>query len=168
MLKTERLVLKHLCLDDAVSLFESAQDEEIGYWCGWKRHESVEETKYVIDHILNKPYCFGIFIEGYAVGVIEIRVFSDNEKEGELGFWIGRPYWNKGYMTEACEAILDFAFNKLTMEKIYCAYFDGNDRSRRVQQKIGFSFCYTEQKSPNRISFVNVLSRCAYLAQAHK
>ncbi|HLR25379.1 MAG TPA: GNAT family N-acetyltransferase [Fodinibius sp.] len=55
----------------------------------------------------------------------------------ELGFWIGEPYWNNGYRTEATAAILHFGFNELALNKIYASHFLGNPASGRVMQKNG-------------------------------
>jgi len=55
----------------------------------------------------------------------------------ELGFWIGEPYWNNGYTTEASAAVLQFGFNELTLNKIYATHFIGNPASGRVMQKNG-------------------------------
>lgn len=58
----------------------------------------------------------------------------------ELGFWIGVPYWNKGYITEAAGALLAFGFEHLKLNRIWAGHFSGNDASGRVQQKLGMKY----------------------------
>jgi len=77
------------------------------------------------------------------VGSIELlRGAASNlplrEKEGELGFWIGVPYWGRGLIPEAAEKLIRRAFVDLGLENLWCGYFDGNEQSKRVQAKCGF------------------------------
>lgn len=58
----------------------------------------------------------------------------------ELGFWIGVPYWNQGYTTEAAGAMLGYGFKHLGLNRIYAGHFAGNDASARVQQKLGMKY----------------------------
>ncbi len=55
----------------------------------------------------------------------------------ELGYWIGVPYWGRGYATEAARAVLDFGFRELKLQRIFAHHFAGNQASARVLQKIG-------------------------------
>ena len=60
--------------------------------------------------------------------------------EYELGYWIGKPYWGKGLIPEASREMLRYAFEDLKMNRIWCGYYDGNEKSRRVQEKLGFVY----------------------------
>ncbi len=53
------------------------------------------------------------------------------------GFWLGKPFWGKGYMTEAVEPVMNYAFNELGFEKLVFANAVGNVKSRRVKEKTG-------------------------------
>ncbi|WP_374029373.1 GNAT family N-acetyltransferase [Bdellovibrio bacteriovorus] len=53
------------------------------------------------------------------------------------GFWLGKPFWGKGYMTEAVGPVMDYAFNELGFEKLVFANARGNQKSRRVKEKTG-------------------------------
>lgn len=55
----------------------------------------------------------------------------------ELGYWIGVPFWNRGYATEAGRAALAHAFGPLALRRVWGAYFSGNDASGRVLRKLG-------------------------------
>lgn len=56
---------------------------------------------------------------------------------GELGYWIGVPYWNNGYCTEACKAVVEYGFVTLKLNKVFATYFKGNEASGKVLQKLG-------------------------------
>lgn len=53
------------------------------------------------------------------------------------GFWLGKPFWGKGYMTEAVAPVMDYAFNNFGFEKLVFANAVGNLKSRRVKEKTG-------------------------------
>ncbi|HKY63986.1 MAG TPA: GNAT family N-acetyltransferase [bacterium] len=59
------------------------------------------------------------------------------KSEAELGYWIGVPYWNQGYASEAGAAILDFAFSELGLKRVHANHFRRNPASGRVLQKLG-------------------------------
>ena len=66
----------------------------------------------------------------------------------ELGYWIGVPYWGQGLIPEASRALLRRGFEELGLEEIWCGHFDGNEKSRRVQEKCGFVYQYTRENVP--------------------
>ncbi len=70
------------------------------------------------------------------IGAIGLRS-SNEEHTMELGYWIGEPYWNKGYATEAAVAIVSFGFNQLKLKRIYAAHLIENPASGKVMQNIG-------------------------------
>ena len=77
---------------------------------------------------------------GEVVGSIALRI-DTGSAEGtvaDIGYWIGAPYWGNGYATEAGRAIIERA-RELGVETIILKYFDGNDASRRVSEKLGFA-----------------------------
>ena len=60
--------------------------------------------------------------------------------QGELGYWIGVPYWGKGYCTEAGEALLEYGFTELDLNRIHASYFSRNPASGRVMEKLGMTY----------------------------
>jgi RimJ/RimL family protein N-acetyltransferase len=58
-------------------------------------------------------------------------------QRAELGYWIGQPYWNQGYATEALEAVLKFGFETLKLNKLHARHMTRNPASGRVMQKVG-------------------------------
>lgn len=58
---------------------------------------------------------------------------------GEMGYWVGYPYWNMGYCTEACRALMEYGFTQLNLNKIFANYFEGNEASGKVMQKLGMT-----------------------------
>jgi len=60
------------------------------------------------------------------------------DSEAEIGYWIGVPFWGQGLIPEAVRALMHYAFNELNMNKLWCGYFDGNEKLKKVQEKCGF------------------------------
>ncbi|MDQ1856598.1 MULTISPECIES: GNAT family N-acetyltransferase [unclassified Chryseobacterium] len=73
--------------------------------------------------------------ENQIIGAIGLHDRDDDK--AELGYWIGIPYWNKGYVTEAAKAIVDFGFNEVKFNKIFATHFLHNPASGRIMEKIG-------------------------------
>ncbi|HUI05830.1 MAG TPA: GNAT family N-acetyltransferase [Verrucomicrobiae bacterium] len=70
------------------------------------------------------------------MGAIGLIVNRDHEN-AEMGYWIGKPYWNRGYCTEAARAVLQYAFDELRLNRVFAHHFSHNIASGRVMQKLG-------------------------------
>lgn len=172
MLNTERLVLRPWTEQDAESLYEYAKDPDVGPIAGWPPHNSIEESMEVIRNVFNGTECYAICEKGRnkAIGAIELKLngytdMTDRDDECELGYWLGKPFWGRGYMPEAAKELIRRGFENLGMTTIWCGYYDGNEKSRRVQEKIGFVFHHTCDEVPVplldevRIGHTNYLTR---------
>lgn len=83
-------------------------------------------------------YVFAIREKGSTkqIGATGLKVDHDNNK-AELGYWMSQEFWNKGYVTEAAKALVDFGFTQLKLKRIFATHFDYNPASGRVLEKIG-------------------------------
>lgn len=75
--------------------------------------------------------------EGDLIGAIGLVMAGRRSGEAELGYWIGTPFWNRGYCTEAAAALLRYAFTELRLRKVTACHFSRNPASGRVMEKIG-------------------------------
>ena len=78
----------------------------------------------------------------------EIRSAKMAGSECEIGYWISEPYWGQGLIPEAVSELIRYAFEDLQMTTVWCGYFDGNEKSKRVQEKCGFTYSHTEYNKP--------------------
>ncbi len=152
-LHTKRLFLRPWRPDDAEDLYRWASDPDVGPSTGWLPHKSIEESRFTIENILNGPECYAICIAGTdtAIGSIELMLNGMSDKTGsdrecELGFWLAKPYWGRGYMPEASEELLRHGFEDLHMDTVWCGHFEDNAKSARAQEKIGFVYDHTMVK----------------------
>lgn len=151
LLETNRLVMRPWLQSDAPSLFNLASNPAVGPMAGWPPHESAEASATVIATVLSGPETYAVVLKssGELVGCAG---FNSGEAanmplagdELELGYWIGEPYWGCGYATEAAQAMVERGFSDLRLAGIHAAYFDGNQQSKRVLEKLGFSYLHTE------------------------
>lgn len=145
-LRTERLILRPFCLEDAATVQRLAGTREVA------------ETTLTIPH----PYLDGMAETWIAtqpdawerqervtfaitsaadgvVGAIGLRLTLQHRR-AELGYWVGRPFWNHGYATEAARAILTFGFETLRLNRIHASHLVRNPASGRVMVKAGMRF----------------------------
>ncbi len=73
------------------------------------------------------------------VGCMGLRINAREHDRGELGYWIGPPFWGRGYATEAARACLGFGFRHFLLHKIVANYVSANVASGRVMEKLGMT-----------------------------
>lgn len=151
-LTTKRLILRPWLETDAESLYKYAKDPEMGPIAGWPPHTSVENSREIIKNVLsvNETYAVCLKEDGKAIGSIGLMIGNASnldlpDTEGEIGYWIGVPFWGEGLIPEAVTELLRHGFCDLKLEKIWCGYFEGNTKSKRVQEKCGFVYHHTNK-----------------------
>lgn len=155
MLETKRLILRPWEDGDAEDLYRCASSPLVGPAAGWPAHTSVEDSMAIIRGVLSAPETYAVVprATGRAAGSVGLTAGGAShlglpDTQGELGYWIGVPFWGQGLIPEAAEALLRRGFLELGLEEIWCGYFDGNGKSRRVQEKCGFVYRYTRERVP--------------------
>lgn len=151
-IETSRLILRPWREDDAKDLYEYAKDPDVGNPAGWPMHTSEANSLEIIQTVLSAPETYAVCRkeDGRAIGSIGLKSgahtdMTEREDECELGYWIGKPYWGQGLIPEASEALLRRAFLELGMRAVWCGHYDGNYKSRRVQEKLGFVYHHTAE-----------------------
>lgn len=152
ILETKRLILRPWQESDAADLYEYAKDPRVGPIAGWPSHTSVEDSRNVIVSALSAPNTFAVVLKetNQPIGCIGLMVGKQSnlgilDNEGEIGYWLGVPYWGQGLIPEATQEIIRYGFEDLQLTKLWCGYFEGNDKSRRVQEKCGFQYHHTNK-----------------------
>lgn len=147
LLKTHRFILRPWRENDAEDLYRYASDPDVGYPAGWPAHTSVENSLRIIQTVFSLPECFAICRkeDDRPIGAISLKLgastdMTERPDECELGYWIGKPFWGRGVVPEAGEVILEHAFHRLGMQTVWCGHYEGNTKSRRVMEKLGFTY----------------------------
>ena len=146
-LETERLILRRWEDSDAEGLFEYAKDPDVGPIAGWPAHQSIAESRNVIKNVFNGKEAYAICLktDNKAIGAIELKLnghtdMTDRDDECELGYWLGKPFWGQGIVPEAVKEMLRHAFEDIGMTRVWVGYYEGNAKSKRVQEKCGFRY----------------------------
>lgn len=150
IIETERLFLRPFCENDAEDVFRYACDSDVGPIAGWPPHKSIEESREIIRTVLSGRETYAICLknDNKAIGAVALKLkgetdMTDKDDECEIGYWLGKPFWGQGIMPEAVKALLHRAFEEIGMQKVWCGYYDGNIKSKRVQEKCGFVYQWT-------------------------
>ena len=147
VLMTQRLILRRWNQKDAEDLYRYACDPDVGPIAGWPPHKSLDESRAVIRDVLNGREAYAICLkeDGRAIGAIELKLnghtdLTDRDDECEIGYWLGKPFWGRGIVPEAVTEMLRRAFEDIGMQKVWVGYYEGNSKSKRVQEKCRFRF----------------------------
>lgn len=146
-LETERLILRPWTQEDAPELYKYACDPLVGPAAGWAVHTSVEYSRQAIRDVLGAGGIFAVVPKDLGLPVGCAGLFKNDfcaEDELELGYWVGVPFWGRGYAPEASLCLLEHAFSG-SCRRIWCLHYEGNSKSRSVAGKCGFRFEFKKQ-----------------------
>lgn len=152
-LQSERLVLRAMTLNDAPDVKRLAGDERIAATTILIPHPYPDGAaeQWIATHA--EAYSSGTGVDwaitlrenGSLVGAINLAIDLHNER-GEFGYWIGVPYWNNGYATEATALVIQYGFEQRGLRRIFAHHFGSNPQSGRVMQKLAMTYEGTLRK----------------------
>jgi RimJ/RimL family protein N-acetyltransferase len=144
-LETTRLVLRGFELADAPEVQRLAGEFAVADTTGTIPHpypDGVAEhwiAKHEEEFARGEGVCFAVELKEPAelIGSMSLMRISKRHASAELGFWIGKPFWNQGFCTEAGKAVLRYGFEELGLNRIDARHFTRNPASGAVLRKIG-------------------------------
>jgi RimJ/RimL family protein N-acetyltransferase len=144
-LSTARLRLRPFVVADAAAVTRYAGAREVAATTAHIPHPYLDgmATDWIGRHeawwAAQEQAVFAIEAESEPViGAIGL-VIAGADRRAELGYWIGLPFWGRGYATEAARAVVAFGFEKLGLDRIHAIHFANNPASGRVLAKAGFA-----------------------------
>jgi [ribosomal protein S5]-alanine N-acetyltransferase len=146
---TERLKLRPFRLTDAKCVHLLAGEREIAIMTGSIPHpypDGAAEAwieKQAQRRAEGKSYVFAIEIDNAATGSVGVED-AGTGTPFELGYWLGKPYWGRGYMTEAAVALVELMFNWFNQKALIASYVTDNPASGCILHKLGFAATKTE------------------------
>lgn len=140
-LEAERILLRAWTPEDAEQLYDYAKSPLVGPNAGWKPHESIEETREYLKGAIEEDDCWALVLKEEnrvigSVGLHKTRV----DTVREIGYVMHPDFWGNGYMSEAVQAVLRFAFEELNLIAVRVRHNPDNVRSRNVIQRSGFLY----------------------------
>ncbi|MDB4292713.1 GNAT family N-acetyltransferase [Maribacter sp.] len=143
-LETERLVLNQIKPDDIPNIVAYAGNKKITDNTRTMPHPYFAEDAIAWMHMANQGFRNGdnyIFAlrnkeNNLLMGGIGLTLDQEHNR-AEIGYWIGEPFWNMGYTSEAVKVLLKFGFDQLQLNKIIAAYISTNSASGKIMIKNG-------------------------------
>ena len=145
ILKTKRLILRPFKRSDLDDFYEYAKVDGVGQMAGWNPHKDKEESRVILDRFIAEKKTFAIVHQDKVIGSLGIEEYDEKKfpefmdrEAREIGYVLSKDYWGRGFMPEAVKAVIDYCFNVLKLDMLFCAHFKENYQSQRVQEKCGF------------------------------
>ena len=194
-IETTRLILKPIKLSDAQDIFEYAKDPDTGPRAGFKPHETIEDTKFIINYWLSPESTEEQFVvvlkeENKVIGTsgithlnkhlknsknhIAVKMVSEGKNVWEIGLTIARVHWGKGIATEVIGAIMDFLFKVKNADIVMATHSDQNIGSEKAQIKCGlkelgeYDCGHTWYNTESSIHIVRAKTRNEWLNEKEK
>lgn len=144
ILKTNRLILRKFHFEEACIVRELAGSKEVSDGCIHIPHPyglglaEVWIASHEIWYSEGSQLVFAItrIDDGWIIGAVGLMVEPEHTR-ADIGYWIGFPFWNQGYATEAVGAVITYAFDELLLHRITASHFVRNLASGKVLEKLG-------------------------------
>ena len=146
-LHSKSLLLRAMSASDYTDMYDYAKNSELTRYLLWSPHPSAEYTKKYLK-FLEKRYRMGDFFDwaivekasGRMIGSCGFTSIDIEHRKGEIGYVINPDFQRRGYAVEAADAILDFGFYDLDLNRIECRIMKENEPSFKVAKKLGMTF----------------------------
>ena len=161
VIATERLVLRGPVRGDAEAVYRLASDINVAGMTSRMPHPyGMADAEAFLERAMGAGFDAEptFVIEHRNFGVVGVLAFDPGEKP-ELGYWLGRPYWNRGYMTEAVRAALRWAKRDWRKNVVVAGHFSDNPASGQVLCKAGFLYTGDVEKRPSKARGAEVRTR---------
>lgn len=154
-LGTERLILRRFTMDDAQAMYENwASDPEVTKYLTWPTHENVDVSALVladwVEHYAEADYYqWAIVLKetGAPIGSISVVHCNDQISKMEIGYCIGRQWWNCGMTSEVLGSVIRFLFEEVGVDRIEACHDSRNPNSGAVMCKCGMQYEGTQRQA---------------------
>ncbi|MCP5094432.1 MAG: GNAT family N-acetyltransferase [Chloroflexi bacterium] len=144
-LKTERLFLRELRLTDQEAMYDIFRDKTVTEFYNINTFTSIEDSLALLERRISRfhkgrgiTWAITRKSDDAFLGCCGYNAWFKQRMIGEIGYELGKPFWNDGYMTEALRAIVIFGFKVIKLQQVEAWVMPGNDASVRVLEKLGF------------------------------
>ncbi len=176
VLETQRLGLRPFTPDDEPALFALACDPEVARFVRFEVHRTPAETRAFLDVVQQhydhgNPFAWAIVLRDCdrLIGSCGFVNVAPERKSAEIGYWLGRLYWGRGYAVEAARSLLKYGFEVMGLEQIEAKCFLENAAGLRVIEKLGMEFAGTDRSEMIKEQYPELrlysISRAAWLGK---
>lgn len=146
VLTTERVKLRQWKQSDLDDFYEYASVDGVGQMAGWAPHNNKQISQQILDMFIEGKHTFAIEYNSKVIGSLGIEKYDEKilpefiEKRCcEIGYVLSKDYWGKGLMPEAVNRVIEYLFEEMNVDVIFCGHFIWNEQSHIVQKKCGFN-----------------------------
>lgn len=155
VIETPRLILRRPTLGDAdaIQAAKEAVWPDLQLWMSWAydTQKDIEATKvFIQSEDSNDLPLIGLCRETQQFVVSTGLHYRHGQYE--TGYWVAQDFLGRGYATEATNAVLRYAFGAQNVDAVHISHFGGNEKSKRVIDKLGFVPTRTNEKTHERCS----------------
>lgn len=154
LLETKRLILRKFKLEDADNMYQNwASDPEVTRFLTWPAHTSIEITKMILNewitHDDERQYMWAIALKDNdeVIGNISVVKIEDEIESVHIGYCISKKWWNQGMTSEAFDAVIQFLFEEVKVNRIEARHDLLNENSGKVMKKCGLRYEGTSRQS---------------------
>lgn len=144
-LETQDLILRRPRMKDAADIYAYASDERVARYVLWEPHLSPAETRFCLRSLIRRarsgyPSSWVMVLRdsGKVIGTIGFIWYSAENSSAEIGYSLSADYWNRGYATQALQAVTAEAFRSLPLNRLEAQHDLRNPASGRVMEKSGY------------------------------
>ena len=146
ILTSEYLRLRPLSMQDAPRMTDLLQEPQIAAnGLGIPQPYQLTDAEHMLERVLKGPeknqftWAITLHENSELIGIITLIVITPHRR-AEIGYWLGKDYWNHGYATEAAQTLIRDAFARHQLNRLYAKSFTGNKASVRVLEKLGMKY----------------------------
>jgi [ribosomal protein S5]-alanine N-acetyltransferase len=145
IIQTERLVLRYMNEADIPSLYDIFSHQEVMRYWSWPAWTNIAQARQMLSDVEDGYRSGGALMLGISrradsvlVGMCSLFHFHVPSRRAEIGYALGRPYWGSGYMHEALQALLNYAFQTLDLNRLEADIDPRNEASAKTLDRLGF------------------------------
>jgi len=151
----ENIELRSFLTVDASDLFNltDCNRDALQEWLPWiYKTNEIKDTELFIHHALEqeaakKGFFAAIYYQRKIAGVIDLHRISAENRDAEVGYWLGKDFTGCGIMTKACAAIINYAFNTMQLNRLTLFAGTENAKSRAIAERLGFQLEGTQRQA---------------------
>lgn len=147
VLEGDRIRLRPFKKDDLEDFYLYAKTPGLGESAGWFHHESIEDSKKILDKFIRDKNILAIEKDGQVIGSIGIHPYDEDffedlhdKRAVEIGFVLSQDYHRQHLMTESLELVLDYLFNDIGLDAVVGGHFRGNFKSKNIHKKFNYKY----------------------------
>jgi len=154
-IETLRLILRRFTLEDAQAMCDNwASDPDVTKYLTWPTHQNVDVSRsvlaaWVVEYEKRDYYQWAIELKelGQPIGSIAVVELKEGVSAAHIGYCIGRNWWHQGIMSEALQAVIDFLFDEVGVNRVESRHDPNNPNSGKVMKKCGMQYEGTLRQS---------------------